>query len=127
MRLLLLTVLHQQTCDMWNSHTGCNIYKIRRLGGNQLKKSALSCKKTNIRKIKYHMHVIKIQKKLYLCGRHLKKLKTSPLSSHLLHYFHLVTSHKNLKYSGFIRQFKNLNCVYGLQHVHICAAMSREK
>jgi hypothetical protein len=54
------------------------------------------------------MRVIKIQTKVYLCERHLEKTTTSPLSSHLLHYFHLTTSHKNLKYPGFIRQFKNL-------------------
>jgi hypothetical protein len=70
------------------------------------------------------MRVIKIQTKLYLCERHLEKLTTLPLSSHLLH-FHSTTRHKNLKYSGFILQYKNLNCVYGLQHVHICAALSR--
>lgn len=73
------------------------------------------------------MRVIKIQTKLYLCEIHLEKLTTSPLSSHLLNYFHLTTSHKNLKYSGFVREFKNLNCVYGLQHVHICVAFSRNK
>lgn len=53
------------------------------------------------------MRVIKIQTNLHLCERHLEKLTTSPLSSHLLNYFHLTTSHKNLKYSGFVRQFRN--------------------
>jgi hypothetical protein len=107
MRLPLLTILHVEF-----SYTQATSHKIGTwVETKSKKKCTLSCKNMYTRKMKYRICVTTIQNKLYLCERRIEKLTTSPLPSNLFNYFQILTSHKNLIYSGVIWQFKRLNCV----------------